>query len=58
MSIIKTFFTDESAATSIEYAFMAGLIIAVCIVGIGTFGVSVNQLFAVSRDAIVAAFGA
>ena len=57
MQPIKTFLNNKSGATSIEYAFMAGLIIAVAIVGITTFGVSVDELFRFSRDAIVAALG-
>ncbi len=34
---------SESGATSIEYAFMLGLVILVCIVGIGVFGLATNS---------------
>ena len=57
MRYSKRFGSNESGATSIEYAFMAGLIIAVCIVGIATFGFSVNDLFGLSASEITSAFG-
>ena len=59
MTTFKRFFVqDETGATSIEYAFVAGLIIAVCIGTITVLGVSLNDLFVLSRDQLVAYLGA
>ncbi len=43
---MKNFITrlkSESGATSVEYAFVAGLIFAVCIAGISAFGLATGK---------------
>lgn len=50
MNWTKRFFDDESGATSIEYAFVASLILAVCIGTVAVMGGSLNELFVMSRD--------
>lgn len=51
MNNIRDILLGESGATSVEYCFIAGLIIAVCIVGIATFGGSLADLFQVVNAA-------
>lgn len=42
---IKHFLADESGATAIEYGLIAALIAVAIIVGAGTLGFNLNQLF-------------
>ena len=42
---------DEEAATSIEYAVLLALIIMVCLLGIGQFGVAQNGVWNTILDA-------
>jgi len=45
MKVLRTFFTDESGATAIEYGLIAGLIAVVIITVITTIGTSINAKF-------------
>ena len=56
MPKLAQFFSDESAATSIEYCFMASLIIFVCIGAIALVGVEVLDLFTTSNADMTNAF--
>lgn len=54
---IQLFSNEEAAATSVEYCFMAALIIFTCILGIATFGANLSDMWNSSNDAMTAAFG-
>lgn len=54
---LHAFFNNETAATAVEYCFMAALIIFTCIIGIAAFGVNLADLFTSSNDAMTNAFG-
>ncbi|MDC0307680.1 MAG: Flp family type IVb pilin [Planctomycetaceae bacterium] len=43
MNLIKQFLSEEDGPTAVEYAVMLALIIAACIVSIGTVGQSLNN---------------
>ncbi len=45
MRIIRHFLSDERAATAIEYAFIAGLISVVIVVGARAIGVAISSKF-------------
>ena len=40
---VKRFLVSEDGPTSVEYAFMAAFIIAVCVAAIGNVGQSTNE---------------
>jgi pilus assembly protein Flp/PilA len=46
------FIRSEDGPTSVEYAVMLGLIIAVCLVSIRTFGTAVSTSFSTSANSI------
>ena len=48
----KRFIQDEEGATAVEYAVMIVLIIAVCLVVIGTLGESVQESFQTISDSL------
>ena len=48
---IYQFLSDEEAATSIEYAVLLAMIIMVCLLGIGQFGVAQNGVWNTILDA-------
>lgn len=43
--VARTFLTDESGATMVEYALMIALVAAVCVVSATTFGSAVSAKF-------------
>ncbi len=42
---VKRFIVSEDGPTSVEYAFMAAFIIAVCVAAIGNVGTTTNEYF-------------
>ena len=42
---MKRFLLSEDGPTAVEYAFMAGFIIAVCVTAVGNVGQATNGLF-------------
>jgi len=44
-SIMRSFLSDESGATAIEYGLLAALIAVVIIAGASLLGTNINQLF-------------
>jgi pilus assembly protein Flp/PilA len=52
MSIIKSFFKDESGATAIEYGLIAALVAVAAIVGMTALGESLNTIFGDVSDTL------
>jgi pilus assembly protein Flp/PilA len=50
--MIKRFLVSEDGPTSVEYCFMLGFIILICIAAIGDVGTSTSDLYKESYDAI------
>ena len=50
LEIVKRFLLSEEGPTTVEYAFMAGFIIAVCATAIGGLGQSTNGYFVRSHN--------
>ena len=55
--MIQAFLKDDSGATAIEYAFIAGLFSIAILVSVTTLGVSIDDTYAFINDGIVAATG-
>lgn len=49
---IKNFMVSEDGPTSVEYCFMVGFIVLVCIAAIGEVGGATGSLYQDSYDAI------
>ena len=52
MNTIKTFLTDESGATAIEYGLIAGLIAVAAIAAMNRLGVTLRGNFNVITDSL------
>lgn len=52
---IRRFLTDEKGPTAMEYAFLLALIVAVCLLGIKSFGTATSASFANSANSITKA---
>ena len=48
--LVRELLTDESGATMVEYAIMAGFIAAVCALAVSIIGLKVNGYFTDARD--------
>lgn len=55
MSSVRQFVRSEDGPTSVEYCFMLGFIVLVCIVGITSLGETTHSLYQRSYDTIVTA---
>lgn len=49
---VKRFLISDDGPTAVEYAFMAGFIIAVCVAAIGNLGTATNDYFERTKDAM------
>jgi len=52
MRLLRTFFYDESAATAIEYALIAGGISIVIVASVGAIGTSLKTIFTTISTAL------
>ncbi|OUS14331.1 pilin [Rhodospirillales bacterium 47_12_T64] len=52
---IKSFLTDDSGATAIEYGLIAALVSVAAIGTLGSLGTSLDGIFGVARDELDAA---
>lgn len=55
LNSLRRFVTSEDGPTSVEYCFMLGFIILVCIAGITSLGDTTHGLYQRSYDTIMAA---
>lgn len=56
MHLLKKFLSEETAATSVEYAVMLAMILMACIVAIGTVGMETSGLWSDNESGLQGAF--
>ena len=49
---LRAFLTEEDAPTIVEYGILVGLIAVIGAVGVGQFGISLNNLFSGVSDVL------